>query len=182
MTSDYLNRPTCSEIDAAADRQRAVERFVQQHVQCCLSGIVSTLATGYGAIPQMRVDGCEDLSRLAEQAYDLAAPYPDYEEIARECGWYRQSDQRWYHPDGDYADSPEEACEAHEIDVHDYGIYHEPFEFWAVSAYLALELEKHGEKVDRDFEGLCVWARTTTGQAISMDGVIQRIYAELLSA
>lgn len=31
---------------------------------------------------------------------------------------------------------------------------------------------------DKDFAGLAIWARTTTGQAIYADAVIERIYAE----
>jgi hypothetical protein len=53
------------------------------------------------------------------------------------------------------------------------------FEHWAVSEWLAGKLEEQGERVDRDFAGLCVWARTTSGQSISMDGVIERIAAEM---
>lgn len=34
------------------------------------------------------------------------------------------------------------------------------------------------EKVDTDFAGLCIWARTTTGQAIWMDPVIRKIFNE----
>jgi len=37
------------------------------------------------------------------------------------------------------------------------------------------------EKVDKDFAGLCIWARTTTGQAIYADGVVERIYAEMMA-
>jgi hypothetical protein len=46
------------------------------------------------------------------------------------------------------------------------------------TAVRADKLEAAGEKVDKDFAGLCIWARTTTGQTIYCDGVIERIYAE----
>jgi DNA-binding Lrp family transcriptional regulator len=48
-------------------------------------------------------------------------------------------------------------------------------EFWAVSDYLADELLKRGEAVSKDFWGLNVWGRCTSGQAIAMDAVIQEI-------
>ena len=55
----------------------------------------------------------------------------------------------------------------------------EPIEFWAVSDYLADELLKRGEAVSKDFWGLNVWGRCTSGQAIAMDTVIEDITEEL---
>lgn len=54
----------------------------------------------------------------------------------------------------------------------------EIFEHWAVSRWLAKKLLARGEAV-LGWEGLNIWGRTTTGQAISMDGVIREIVAEL---
>lgn len=53
--------------------------------------------------------------------------------------------------------------------------YIDVYEYWAVSSWLAHKLEVQGEIVENDFYGLCVWGRTTTGQAISMDYVIREI-------
>lgn len=53
------------------------------------------------------------------------------------------------------------------------------FEHWIVSDWLADKLAAQGEKVDKDFAGLTIWARTTTGQAVYCDGVIERIAAEV---
>src|SRR5258707_13415197 len=50
----------------------------------------------------------------------------------------------------------------------------EVYEHWAVSPWLASKLAAQGEKVNMDFANLNVWARTTTGQQISGDSVIQR--------
>jgi hypothetical protein len=50
----------------------------------------------------------------------------------------------------------------------------EVFEHWAVSNYLKDKLEGLGEKV-LDLGNLNIWCRTTTGQSISMDGVIELI-------
>lgn len=55
----------------------------------------------------------------------------------------------------------------------------EVFEHWIVSDWLAEKLAAKGEKVDTDFAGLTVWARTTTGQGIASDSVIQDIVADL---
>ena len=57
----------------------------------------------------------------------------------------------------------------------------EAFEHWIVDGYLASLLEEQGEMVCRDFFGLTIWGRTSTGQAISMDGVIWEILNSLPS-
>ena len=59
--------------------------------------------------------------------------------------------------------------------------YIEIYEYWSVSDWLAEKLQDKGERVECDFHGLCVWGRTTTGQAISMDCVIRELVQEALS-
>ena len=54
----------------------------------------------------------------------------------------------------------------------------EVYEHWIVSSHFAYKLEQHGQTV-KDFFGLTVWCRCCTGQAISMDHVIQEIYKEV---
>ena len=53
----------------------------------------------------------------------------------------------------------------------------EVFEWWLVSPYLAQELKGRGEVVI-DALDCHWWGRTTSGQAIYMDGVIQKIAGE----
>jgi hypothetical protein len=55
----------------------------------------------------------------------------------------------------------------------------EIYEFWAVSGWLADKLRAQGEAVASGYPE--IWGRATTGQAISLDGVIRRIAADLLS-
>jgi hypothetical protein len=57
----------------------------------------------------------------------------------------------------------------------------EIFEHWIVSSWLANKLEEQGETVVRDFYGLDIWCRATTGQAIYIDWVVQKIYNEVIS-
>ena len=52
----------------------------------------------------------------------------------------------------------------------------EIFEWWAVSDWLAAKLIEVGECV---IEGNSIWGRSTTGQAILLDGVITRICADM---
>lgn len=57
------------------------------------------------------------------------------------------------------------------------GYYPEIMEYWAVDKWLADKLESKGEII---FEMLdfIVWGRQTTGQAISLDYVVQKIAEE----
>lgn len=55
----------------------------------------------------------------------------------------------------------------------------EIYEHWIVSNWLADQLEKRGEVIERDFYGLTIWGRACTGQAILLDDVICSIYDEL---
>ena len=54
----------------------------------------------------------------------------------------------------------------------------EVFEHWIVSSWFAGKLKEQGESVGELF-GLTIWGRTTTGQAIAMDSVIQQIAANM---
>lgn len=54
----------------------------------------------------------------------------------------------------------------------------EIFEHWLVSDWLAEKLAAKGEYVETNFYGMSIWGRTTTGQAVKMDRVIQEIAAE----
>lgn len=66
-------------------------------------------------------------------------------------------------------------CEHADIEPYQRDV----FEHWVVSSWLAEKLIQNGEKVDKDFANMCVWARTTTGQAILLDSVIERIWIDL---
>lgn len=58
----------------------------------------------------------------------------------------------------------------------------EIFEHWIVSSWLGKKLQEHGETVVEDVLGIdYIWGRTTTGQAIRCDCVIQEIYDSLIN-
>jgi hypothetical protein len=131
--------------------------------------MVSTLAQSYGA------PTADAMADLVNQAFELASPIADYEEAAIQNGAVRDSSSGcWSTSDGTGYATAEELCNDWNYDPCD----REVFEHWAVTDWFADKLIAAGEKVDKDFAGLCVWARTTTGQAIYADGVIERIYAE----
>lgn len=69
----------------------------------------------------------------------------------------------------------EEFCNEHDLEPEDEEIY----EHWVVTHWLADKLAAHGEVTNRSICGLTIWGRGTTGQAITMDHVIQQIYTEL---
>jgi hypothetical protein len=54
----------------------------------------------------------------------------------------------------------------------------EIYEWWVVSSWLAKKLQGQGEPILENDYGVW-WGRTTTGQAILLDEVIERIYDEL---
>jgi hypothetical protein len=168
---------------------RTIEQMVQQEVEVCLSALVSTLAdtTSYELQKKTAPNAEANAAHydLCIGAQELAAPIDDWEEAAMQDGWRDIGDCRWTQTpagkdDGEYivADNAERLCD--QLGIEPYS--REVFEFWAVSAWLAEKLAAHGEKVDTDFAGMNVWARTTTGQGIASDGVIGRIHADMIAA
>lgn len=159
--------------------------LVTREVHYCVSSLVSMLAAGY--------DNCanKDLNALCEQAVELANPVPDWEDAAIQAGikfnYLPTGQVLVLNPPKDtdmyvtqYDDERNASiafCDFHGIDPYD----REVFEHWIVSDWMADKLEAEGEKIDRDFAGLTVWARTTTGQAIYADSVIEHICATLNS-
>lgn len=148
-----------------------IETLIAREVRCCVSSLIHDLLT-------------ESPSRLTEQAFELAAPVPDYKEAAIQEDWTGPHKDKfgatYFEDESDGATYAcanwQDLCEAQDIEPHDREVY----EHWVVTPWLAEKLIEHGEKVDTDFAGLCVWARTTTGQQISADSVIEDIYRELV--
>ena len=86
----------------------------------------------------------------------------------------------WKKFDLDEAEGPfDDEDEAVRECIQDHDILGaEVYEHWIVSSHLAYKLQEHGQTV-KDFFGLTLWCRCCTGQAISMDHVIQEIYKEV---
>lgn len=149
-----------------------VEQLVSREVHHCVSALISTLAKGYGGLN-------EELGDIAGQAAELTFGVDDWEEAATQEGWISHGAGLVRHKEYGIYDMTtgrwEDLCAKFEIEPYQWEVY----EHWIVSEWLADELIKHGERVDKDFAGLCIWGRTTTGQAISQDAVIQKIHAEL---
>ena len=152
--------------------QRITARLVEREVIYCVSSLVYEL--------QKKADEFPDYT---DDLYSSAIGLPDYEEAASQAGWEQLPDDdergEFINADGETSDADDwqELCEEQNIDTSDYEP--EVFEHWIVSDFLADKLEAHGERVLRDFFGLTVWCRCTTGQSISIDGVIQQIAADM---
>lgn len=182
--------------DAEIALQRRAARLVEREVHACMSSMVATLAEACGATAghSLPRGGTRlAINDLAEQAMELASPVLDYEEAARQAGWI-VSDSGLQFVSNTMTDDETGLAEAHGeftggapsaddwrglCEAYGYDAYeNEVFEHWAVSQWLAEKLVEQGERVDTDFAGLNIWARTTTGQAISADSVIEAITAE----
>lgn len=171
--------------------EQAASDLVQREVLCCMSSMVATLAAGSGSYTAR----AGELQSLAEQAAELATPALDYEGAAREAGWRIEPTKlspgfNASRPSDPAAESittqtyasaeaaAQAACGFDDIEPHELEVY----EHWAVSTWFAEKLQAAGERVDTDFAGLNVWARTTTGQAIHADAVVERITREMHAA
>lgn len=162
------------------------ETLVTREVHYCVSSLVSMIACGNGAGVDLIGS---DLATLSEQAAELCSPIEDWESAAMDAGWhftpsgYVNDDPDATGPDAEAAttDNPwiaedwQQLCVDLDIDPYE----REVFEHWIVSDWLADKLAERGEKVDKDFAGLTVWARTTTGQAIHADHVFDDILREM---
>lgn len=165
------------------------EDLVRREVHYCVSALVSNLASAYGNWDRSALGAqTRELGDMCEQAFELACPIDDWEEAATQAGWSRSAGVftgaiTYRHKDAPLGevhifDGWQDLCESESIDPYQWEVY----EHWIVSDWLAELLEANGEKVDRDFAGLTVWARTTTGQSIATDAVIERITAALNAA
>lgn len=154
--------------------EQCAERIVRQEVLLCVSALVSTLCQGFGSTGAT-------LDELCEKAMELAAPVDDWEEAAIQAGWHQDEHGDWHDRTGLIyrgGITVEDLCAKESLDPYQ----REVFEHWAVSRWLADKLIEHGEKVDTDFEGLNVWARTCTGQGIACDGVMLQIARDIKKA
>jgi hypothetical protein len=166
------------------------QELVHREVHYCVSSLISTLAKSHECFVPVTgfrfMDGAidanvKDLSALANQAFELAAPAADYEEAARKAGWTLSETGNWEkscnRPDPDFEKwfpSAEHVCAYLDVEPYNRKVY----EHWVVSNWLADKLIEKGEKVDKAFAELILWARTSSEANIADDIVIQQIAAE----
>ena len=59
-------------------------------------------------------------------------------------------------------------------------VWVDALEFWIVEPWFGDELKERGEIVNTDFLDFVVWGRQTSGQAISMDYVVQDVLKDIV--
>lgn len=125
------------------------------------------------------------ISDMAEMLFDESDQlYADYEEfdnyyraICPECG---ESDIVWKFNEGgsiNYVCTCGKEFTIEEFDELEREVS-EVYEWWIVTSWLGQRLREHGEVVLDRLLGW-IWGRRTTGQAISLDGVITDICEEM---
>lgn len=164
------------EINVASINQDICRKLVNREVSACVSMLVSELAGKAELFPE-----------YADDLYSAYTGDPDYEQAARDAGWVEAEENdstgnNFYREvagetEDSFADDWRELCEEQGIDADDYR--REIYEHWIVSDWFATKLESKGERILRDFFGLTVWGRSTTGQAILLDSVIREIASEM---
>ena len=146
----------------SAEYQRDCADMVRREVYLCISQLVSDIA-GKDDYDGDWLFKAFDADYAREMVEFEAAKYPDdYDELA----------------DLDLSDDDDlrEAMDLVGVDYCD--AEREVLEHWAISPWLADKLERRGELVVRDWHGLTVWCRCTSGRAISIDSVIEDIFDE----
>lgn len=178
-------------IDYSNDAIREhAELLVRQNVNYCVSSLVSSLCklTGEGrALAALDISDDEIYSITSQS--DWKTPVTEYlqsadaETVADVVEYFPGVDQDGF-PDASTAliahleetDAWQECADYCGIDPDTV----EAYEHWIVDSWFARELESHGEMIARDFLGLTIWGRTTTGQSISMDHVVLTIARDAL--
>ena len=156
---------------------RTVDQMVEQEVLLCASTLVYDITQGL---------------RCSEEDDELWTPVISddaYIECAEDDGaiFEQLPDKNWtaQHEDqrgegrGPFKTKTQAAidyCSEQLLAPQEYA--GDVFEHWAVTGWFADKLEAAGERVVRDWHGLTIWARTNTGQQISVDYVIKKIYEE----
>ncbi|MEM8719007.1 MAG: hypothetical protein AAGE84_06815 [Cyanobacteria bacterium P01_G01_bin.39] len=161
----------------------SIQDLVQREVIYCVSSLVHTLTQ------ENKLD-----EELAISLWEGPISFDNAEYAINQDGSYLdQKDNLWGLYDNDDADNPivDYEYESKEElikwyfedmgwDLNDYRS--EVFEHWIVTSWLGKKLQEHDETVVEDVLGIAyIWCRTTTGQAIHCDCVIQQIYNELIS-
>lgn len=187
------------------DLQRAADRLVQNEVCYCVSGLIYALREVYERLDDSDeyvelTSGRSDYEEAVRAFVMDDADLYQLEEIAENFGYWSdvlhtvgapeglENVSAWLESRAD-SDTPHNQIRRLVFDFiddypavcNDYGLepeYLDIYEHWLVTGWLADKLQARGEVVE-EYLGLTIWGRATTGQAISMDYVIQDIAKEL---
>lgn len=160
------------------DGQRKLSEFVNREVYYCVSSLIYELAQNEKYMDEL-MGVCSRPTWTHEFDYECGCGHSwsveDGDPVPVQMDSYKDIDE----PQDHLANCPECHEPNEPTDVRSFeSDYEEAYEHWVVSDWLAGKLEAKGEMVLRDFLGLTIWGRTCTGQAISLDYVIEQIYLE----
>lgn len=148
----------------STENQRIKDKLVQREVVACASQMVSEVS-----------EKSEDLQMEILEKFHST---PDYGQ-AVENHLYENEDAEQEileHFEADDINEIEDSDICDFLDLEPNLI--EPYEFWIVSDWFGEKLENVGEIVD-EFLGFTIWARTCSGQAISLDWSISKIAEDM---
>lgn len=153
---------------------REIEKFLNREILACASYLISELMT----VDKFQEELWEMQALDYDAAvYDYVFNNPNIDDVEVYCTGERidfTTDKELYKYLADN-DKFADFCEDLRLEPEEREI----FEYWIITDYLGRKLQGKGEAVLFNFYGLTIWGRTTTGQAIALDGVIQRIFEEL---
>lgn len=179
--------------------REAAERIVRTDVHYCVSSLVSSIAqAGDDAIRALKLD-YDDLmpilesfdydepavQRIADMDRSELADYLESQSVEFDRG--DESADEWEDDETEIAalrvlarealaeQGAQDFCDDERIEPDRSEVY----EHWIISDWLAGKLEDKGHPITRDFLGLTIWGRPTTGQSIAMDGVILEIARDI---
>lgn len=189
-------------------RERA-EQLVRQNVHYCVSMLISSIAQPEGGVhtetmcrglglsfeddlmPLLEITDYEEAADyyimqtltagelrdyLEGQDVEFQAPQEDDENIEVEGTGTSIEELRTLAIKAAEEQGYEDFCNEFNLEPERSDV----FEHWIVDDWFATKLAEKGQPIARDFLGMTIWGRPTTGQAIAMDGVILEIANELL--
>lgn len=155
----------------SSKNQEIKRKFVEREVLYCVSSLIYELAK--------KDEYFEELMPVLQQPdYDAAISEIIREESEEDVLGYlgiAHKDNIQETIDNMFNSDKEDMCNHFYAEPEDI----EALEHWIVSDWLAKKLEAQDEMITHDFLGLTIWGRTTSGQAILLDGVISRICEDL---
>ena len=145
-----------------SDLEQKAQKLVEINVICNVSQLISELS---------------ECDKFQEEILDMSIAY-DYEECVYQAIQNDELDIEKIEEDYnlDSSEHYKEICDDYNLDPEPK----EVFEHWIITDSLARHLEEYGELVTYDFAGLTIWSRTTTGQAIYADYVIEQIAKNMM--
>ena len=153
------------------DRERELfltaDRIVVQNVRVCVSTLVFDLREDEDSFELYEAPIVPDdwIEAAADEGVEII--YDIDEE-----GWLWEGAGESYNTE---AGAAKACCDELGVEPNRREIY----EHWVVTDWLASKLEAQDELIVRDWHGLTLWGRATTGQAIVMDYVIQEIAKDI---